>query len=126
MKKLSVILTLSTAALFLTACASNPTQSLAIQKADNQYEVTGLGKTQIIAKNNAVNAANKTCGKKATAVVSNEKTDYNGALKGVVDEETGKMITAAAGVLGSVMGKNNAIEKDTDYQTTLTFSCKAN
>jgi len=126
MKKLSVILTLSTAALFLTACASNPTQSLAIQKADNQYEVTGLGKTQIIAKNNAVNAANKTCGKKATAVVSNEKTDYNGALKGVVDEETGKMITAAAGVLGSVMGKGNAIEKDTDYQTTLTFSCKAN
>ncbi|WP_296279779.1 hypothetical protein [uncultured Acinetobacter sp.] len=126
MKKLSVILTLSTAALFLTACASNPTQSLAIQKADNQYEVTGLGKTQIIAKNNAVNAANKTCGKKATAVVSNEKTDYNGALKGVVDEETGKMITAAAGVLGSVMGKSNAIEKDTDYQTTLTFSCKAN
>lgn len=126
MKKLSVILTLSTAALFLTACASNPTQSLAIQKADNQYEVTGLGKTQIIAKNNAVNAANKTCGKKATPVVSNEKTDYNGALKGVVDEETGKMITAAAGVLGSVMGKSNAIEKDTDYQTTLTFSCKAN
>ncbi|WP_010110908.1 hypothetical protein [Acinetobacter sp. P8-3-8] len=126
MKKLSVILTLSTAALFLTACASNPTQSLAIQKADNQYEVTGLGKTQIIAKNNAVNAANKTCGKKTTPVVSNEKTDYNGALKGVVDEETGKMITAAAGVLGSVMGKSNAIEKDTDYQTTLTFSCKAN
>ena len=126
MKKLSVILTLSTAALFLTACASNPTQSLAIQKADNHYEVTGLGKTQIIAKNNAVNAANKTCGKKATPVVSNEKTDYNGALKGVVDEETGKMITAAAGVLGSVMGKSNAIEKDTDYQSTLTFSCKAN
>lgn len=126
MKKLSAILTLSTAALFLTACASTPTQSLAIQKADNQYEVTGLGKTQIIAKNNAVNAANKTCGKKASPVVSNEKTDYNGALKGVVDEETGKMITAAAGVLGSVMGKNNAIEKDTDYQTTLTFSCKAN
>ena len=126
MKRLSVSLTSSTAALFLTACASTPTQSLAIQKADNQYEVTGLGKTQIIAKNNAVNAANKTCGKKATPVVSNEKTDYNGALKGVVDEETGKMITAAAGVLGSVMGKSNAIEKDTDYQTTLTFSCKAN
>ena len=126
MKKLSVILTLSTAALFLTACASNPTQSLAIQKADNQYEVTGLGKSQIIAKNNAVNAANKTCGKKASPVVSNEKTDYNGALKGVLDEETGKMITAAAGVLGSVMGKSNGIEKDTDYQTTLTFSCKAN
>lgn len=126
MKKLSAILTLTTTAMFLTACASNPTQSLAIQKADNQYEVTGLGKTQIIAKNNAVVAANKTCTKKATPVVSDEKTEYNGALKGVVDEETGKMITAAAGVIGSVMGKSNGIEKDTDYQTTLTFSCKAN
>ena len=68
MKKLSAILTLTTTAIFLTACASNPTQSLAIQKADNQYEVTGLGKTQIIAKNNAVVAANKTCAKKATPV----------------------------------------------------------
>ncbi|MEG0481986.1 MAG: hypothetical protein RR575_02140 [Acinetobacter sp.] len=126
MKKLSAILTLTTTAIFLTACASNPTQSLAIQKADNQYEVTGLGKTQIIAKNNAVVAANKTCAKKATPVVSDEKTEYNGALKGVVDEETGKMITAAAGVIGSVIGKSNGIEKDTDYQTTLTFSCKAN
>ena len=54
-----------------------------------------------------------------------EKTEYHGSLKGVVDEQTGKMITAAAGVLGSVMGKNYGIEKDTDYQTTLTFSCKA-
>lgn len=126
MKKLTAILALSTTALFLTACASNPTQTLAIQKAGNQYEVTGLGKTQIIAKNNAIVAANNTCGKKATPVVNNEKTEYNGALKGVVDEETGKMITAAAGVLGSVIGKSNGIEKDTDYQTTLTFSCKVN
>ena len=110
----------------LSACASSPTQSLAIQKADNQYEVTGLGKSQIIAKNNAISAANATCGKKATLIVSNEKTEYNGALKGVFDEETGKMITAAAGVLGSVLGTNTNIEKDTDYQTTLTFSCKAN
>ena len=110
----------------LSACASSPTQSLAIQKADNQYEVTGLGKSQIIAKNNAISAANATCGKKATPIVSNEKTEYNGALKGVFDEQTGKMITAAAGVLGSVLGTNTNIEKDTDYQTTLTFSCKAN
>lgn len=125
MKKLSALFTLSTVAVFLTACASNPTQTLAIQKADNQYEVTGLGKDQITAKNNAITAANKTCGKKTAPVVSNEKTDYHGALKGVVDEQTGKLITAAAGVIGSVIGKNNAIEKDTDYQTTLTFSCKA-
>lgn len=125
MNKFTALSLLASSALFLTACASNPTQTLAIQKADNQYEVTGLGKDQITAKNNAIAAANKTCGKKAAPVLIDEKTEYHGTLKGVVDEQTGKMITAAAGVIGSVMGKNYGIEKDTDYQTTLTFSCKA-
>lgn len=126
MNKLTALSLLASSALFLSACASNPTQTLAIQKADNQYEVTGLGKDQITAKNNAIVAANKTCGKKAAPILINEKTEYHGTLNGVVDEQTGKMITAAAGVIGSVMGKNYGIEKDTDYQTTLTFSCKAN
>lgn len=126
MNKFTPLSLLASSALFLSACASNPTQTLAIQKADNQYEVTGLGKDQITAKNNAIVAANKTCGKKAAPVLINEKTEYHGSLNGVVDEQTGKMITAAAGVIGSVMGKNYGIEKDTDYQSTLTFSCKAN
>lgn len=118
---------LTTAAIItatLSACASSPTNSLAIQRADNQFEVTGLGKTQIVAKNNAISAANSTCGKKSAPILLDEKTEYNGALKGVVDEQTGKMITAAASILGSVIGQNNAIEKDTDYQTTITFNCK--
>lgn len=118
-------LSVAIAAITLTACATTPTQSLAIQKENNQYEVTGLGKSQIIAKNNAINAANNTCGKKAAPVVIDEKSEYTGALKGIVDEKTGQMIQAAAGVLGSVLGKNTNIEKDTDYQTTLTFTCKA-
>lgn len=126
MNKFTALSLLASSALFLSACASNPTQTLAIQKADNQYEVTGLGKDQITAKNNAIVAANKTCGKKAAPVLIDEKTGYHGSLNGVVDEQTGKMITAAAGVIGSVMGKNYGIEKDTDYQSTLTFSCKAN
>ncbi|WP_151823908.1 hypothetical protein [Acinetobacter bereziniae] len=126
MNKFTALSLLASSALFLSACASNPTQTLAIQKADNQYEVTGLGKDQITAKNNAIVAANKTCGKKAAPVLINEKTEYHGSLNGVVDEQTGKMINAAAGVIGSVMGKNYGIEKDTDYQSTLTFSCKAN
>ncbi|WP_151797872.1 hypothetical protein [Acinetobacter bereziniae] len=126
MNKFTALSLLASSALLLSACASNPTQTLAIQKADNQYEVTGLGKDQITAKNNAIVAANKTCGKKAAPVLINEKTEYHGSLNGVIDEQTGKMITAAAGVIGSVMGKNYGIEKDTDYQSTLTFSCKAN
>lgn len=115
---------LTVSALLLTACASNPTSTAAIQKENNQFEVTGVGKTNLIAKNNAVDAANKTC-KRSTAILVDEKTSYNGVLKGVVDEDTGKMVEAAAGVLGSITGKNSSLAKDDDYQTTLTFYCKA-
>jgi hypothetical protein len=43
-----------------------------------------------------------------------------------VDEDTGKMVEAAASVIGSISGKNASLAKDDDYQTTLTFYCKAN
>jgi POT family proton-dependent oligopeptide transporter len=85
-----------------------------------------VGKTQLIAKNNAISAANSTCGKGASPVVVDEKTEYNGALKGVLDEKTGQMVQAAAGILGSISGTNTGLNKDDDYQTVLTFSCKAN
>lgn len=123
MKKLMTLASVATATILLSACASTPTETLAIQKPNNQFEVSGLGKTQVLAKNNAISAANKTCGKNSAPVLIDEKTEYNGALKGVVDEQTGKLITAASSVLGSVIGTKNTIEKDTDYQTTITFSC---
>lgn len=125
MKKLMTLASVATATILLSACASTPTETLAIQKPNNQYEVSGLGKTQVLAKNNAISAANKTCGKNSAPVLIDEKTEYNGALKGVVDEQTGKLITAASSVLGSVIGTKNTIEKDTDYQTTITFSCNS-
>ena len=126
MKKLLAITASAAAVIMLTACSSNPTTStLAIQKANNQYEVTGLGKSEVISKNNAVLAANKTCGK-ATAIVTDEKVSYNGTLKGVVDDQTGKMIQAAASVLGSITGTKADISKDDDYQTVLTFQCQTN
>ncbi len=113
-------------AVALTACTSNPTTSLAIQKENNQYEVTGIGKSSLISKNNAITAANNTCGKKAMPVIVNEKTEYNGALKGVVDEKTGQMIQAATTVLGTLAGKSGSLARDEDYQTVLTFTCRAN
>lgn len=116
MKKNIAIAGAAALTLLLSACASTPSNSLAIQKADNQYEVTGIGKTALIAKNNAIEAAAKTCGSKATAIVSDEKTEYQGALKGVVSDETGKMIQAAASVLGSISGTNSGINQDSDYQ----------
>lgn len=117
---------LAFAALTLTGCASTPTNSLALKKADNSYEVTGIGKTNLIAKNNAISAANKTCGSRQIPVVINEQTEYQGALKGVVNEQTGKMIGAAADILGGITGTRTSISSDSDYQTTLNFMCQAN
>ena len=126
MKKTFIMTLLGGLALGLTACASTPTNTLAIQKENNQYEVTGIGKTSLIAKNNAVSAAQKTCTRNTSPVVVDEKTAYQGVLKGVVDEQTGKMVEAAAGAIGTLTGKNASLAKDDDYQTTLTFYCKAN
>ena len=50
MKKNIAIAGAAALTLLLSACASTPSNSLAIQKADNQYEVTGIGKTALIAK----------------------------------------------------------------------------
>jgi len=110
--------------LFLSACATTPNNhTTVIQKANHQYEVTGIGKTEIIAKNNAINAANKTC-KTSTTIVLDEKTTYNGILQGVVDPNTGKLIQAASNILGKISGTQTDIATDEDYQTTLIFQCK--
>ncbi|WP_212515474.1 hypothetical protein [Acinetobacter soli] len=111
--------------LVLSGCATTPSATNAIMLANNQYEVTGIGKSNLIAKNNAVAAANKTCARN-TPVIVDEKTEYNGVLKGVVDEQTGKIVEAAAGVIGTLAGKNASLAKDDDYQTTLKFYCKSN
>lgn len=123
MKVLSLVVA-SCSAILLSACASQPTTSLAIQNANNQYEVTGLGKSQIIAKNNAITAASKTCGNKTTPILVNEQSSYNGALKGVVNEKTGQVIQAAADVIGGLAGKSTGLSRDDDYQTVLTFVCR--
>lgn len=47
MKKIVTFSSLAVFA-FLTACATTPNNSLAIQKENNLYEVTGLGKSNII------------------------------------------------------------------------------
>ena len=126
MKKQLLTCTAIASAILLSACASNaPTKSLAIQKPNNQYEVTAVGKTSLAAKNNAIAAANSTCGRNATPIIVDEKSGYNGALKGVFDEKTGQMVQAAAGILGSITGSNTDISKEDDYQTVLTFTCQA-
>lgn len=110
--------------LLLSGCANTPTQSLVYQNANNEYEVTGVGRTELTAKNNAIAAANQTCGSGKIVVVTQTQNSFNGVLKGVVDEETGRMVNAAAGVLGVFTGQNANLSREDDYQTQLNFRCK--
>jgi len=103
MKKIILASAMSGVVLLLGACATTPKNTLAVQKENNQFEVTGIGKTNLIAKNNAITAAQKTCSKNTTPVVVDEKTTYNGVLKDVVSEKTGQMVEAAAGVIGDFL-----------------------
>lgn len=125
MKKTITLSTLFSSVVLFAACSSNPTTTMAVQKENSLFEVTGLGKTQVISKNNAITAANKTCGSRATPIIVDEQSAYNGALKGVVDEKTGQLIQAAANVIGNIAGKSAGLSQDDDYQTTLTFRCQA-
>lgn len=107
-----------------TACSSNPPATLALQKENHEFEVTGLGKTAVIAKNNAIIAANKTCARQ-TAIIRSENTSYHGLFKNVTNEQTGQNVTAAAEILGGILGRSSNLQRDDDYQTTLTFYCQA-
>lgn len=119
-----ILTTIFISSLLLTACATTPNHSLAIQKENQSFEVTGLGKSQIIAKNNAIQAANNTCPKNTQPIVIDEKTSYHGALKGVVSDETGQIIQAAASVIGNMTGMKTGMNQDDDYQTVLNFRCQ--
>lgn len=105
----------------LVGCQTTETTTLAMQKENNQYQITGIGKDKLTAQNNAVKAAQKTCSRGTSPVVTNEAVLYNG----VVDEKTGKMINQAGTIAGVFLGKDVNISQDTDYQVTLDFYCKS-
>lgn len=107
--------------LILSACSTMPTATNAIQRENNQFEVTGLGKSSTMAMNNAISAANKTC-RNSNPVVVNEKAKYNG----IGDEKTGRLIEQAASVVGVLTGAKtgSGISRDDDYEMTLSFYCK--
>lgn len=108
--------------LVISGCATAPLDSTTvIQRENNQFEVTGLGKTKVLATNNAVTSANKFCKGKNTVVV-NQQVKYNG----VVEEKTGRMIDQAAGVIGVLLGggKTPSMSRDDDYEVNLQFYCQ--
>lgn len=117
----NALITMSLAAAVLAGCASTPTHSTAVvQRENNQFEVTGIAKSQIMAKNNAVLAANQFC-KRQSSVITNEQVKYNGVL----DEKTGRMIDQATGIIGVFTGtKAPQMSRDDDYEISLQFYCK--
>ena len=110
------------AGLLATGCATTtPNATTAIQRENNQYDVTGLGKSKTLALNNAVSAANKTC-RNVSAVVTNQQVKYNG----IGDEQTGRIIEQAAGIIGDITGtRTNNVSRDDDFEATLSFYCKS-
>lgn len=102
----------------LTACQSTPVAPV-LQRPNNTYETTGLGKTKIIAQQNAVANAKKQCGS-YNPIVLTDKVTYNGVL----DENMGKVADRTIGVLGGIFGRNATIARDDDYEYTISFQCQ--
>ena len=108
-----------TAVLGLSACQSTPTAPV-MQRANSTYETTGLGKTKVIAQQNALASAKKSCGIRQPIVLTNS-VKYNGLL----DERTGRMVDQVGSVVGAVLGaKAPNLNRDDDYEYTINFRCQ--
>ena len=104
----------------LAGCAVTPPSAPVIQRENNQFETTGVGKTKAVALQSAMTSANKTCGRNQTIVVK-DVVKYNG----LVDEKTGRLIEQVGGAIGVLTGmKNPQVARDDDYEVTVTFYCR--
>ena len=118
---LNKFLTLTTigSVLFLTACQSTPSVPV-VTRADNTFEITGLGATKQKAQAVALADAKKHCGLKTPIIIS-DTTTYNG----VIDEKMGRVLEQGVGVIGSVLGtKTPNLSRDDDYEYHIKFRCQ--
>lgn len=102
----------------LTACQTAPTAPV-LQRPNNIFETTGLGKSKIFAQQNAATNAKQQCGYKNPIILS-DKVQYNGVL----DESMGRVVDKATSMVGGLFGKNASIARDDDYEYTITFNCQ--
>ena len=104
----------------LTGCQTTPSSTLpVIERANNVYETTGLGKTKQLAKTNAIDYATQQCRGKSPIVLT-DNYQYNGVL----DENMGRVADQAVGMIGSIFGSKKTIARDDDYEYTITFRCQ--
>ena len=107
------------AALALSACQSTPSSPV-IQRANSIYETTGIADSKVKAQQNAIDSAQKTCGRKQVIIVDDE-VKYNGIL----NEQTGRMIGQAGAVIGSIFGTGSPdLSRKDDYEYMINFRCQ--
>lgn len=102
----------------LTACQTT-TSSPIIQRENKLFETTGVGKTKLIAQQNAINSANAQCGRLQRPIVVTDEVKYNGVL----DEGLGRVADKAVGVLSGILGNKTSIAQDDDYEYKISFRC---
>lgn len=110
--------TLLLGSITLTACQSTPTAPV-ILRADNTYENTGVGKTKIVAQQNAIANANKQCGLQRPVILT-DSVKYNGVL----DESIGRAADKATKAITGIFGRSTSLASDDDYEYTITFRCQ--
>lgn len=113
------ILAISLLTIGLTACQTTTTSPI-IQRENKLFETTGLGKTKIIAQQNAINSANAQCGRLQSPIVVTDEVKYNGVL----DENLGRVADKAISVLGGILGSKTSIARDDDYEYKISFRCE--
>jgi hypothetical protein len=84
------------------------------------YETTGIADTKVKAQQNAIDSAQKTCGRKQVIIVE-DTVKYNGIL----DERTGRMVGQVGAVVGSIFGTGSPdLSRSDDYEYTISFRCQ--
>ena len=106
-------------ALALSACQSTPSSPV-IQRANSIYETTGIAESKVKAQQNAIDSAQKTCGRKQVIIID-DKVKYNGIL----NEQTGRMVGQAGAVIGSIFGTGTPdLSRKVDYEYMINFRCQ--
>lgn len=113
------IFAISLLTVVLTACQTTPTSPI-MQRENKVFETTGLGKSKVIAQQNAINSANVQCGRLQKPIVVTDEVKYNGVL----DENLGRVADKAVGVLSGILGHKTSISQNDDYEYKISFRCE--
>jgi cytochrome oxidase Cu insertion factor (SCO1/SenC/PrrC family) len=119
MKKLALIIA---AAALVSACGTTKPRGTVIPQADNTYQTIAPGGSENAALKAALASAEWECKERNMRhIVLDKQTEY----KGVVSQESNKMIDTAAGIFAAASGRFvPTLSGNDDYQVTLKFSCQ--